>query len=78
MSGLLKLPSSCSIPNKLELLILKPRNVNISATLCLLNMLLLGVLLLWVMRWTLPFTASMRQNSSFNPTIYIGSIQDEA
>jgi hypothetical protein len=29
------------------------------------------------MRWTLPITASMRQNSSFNPTIYIGSIQDE-
>ncbi|MFQ3191293.1 MAG: hypothetical protein ACI936_002431 [Paraglaciecola sp.] len=30
------------------------------------------------MRWTLPITASMRQNSSLNPTIYIGSIQDEA
>lgn len=34
-------------------------------------------LLSWVMRWTLPNTASMRQNSSVNQTIYIGSVQDE-
>jgi hypothetical protein len=38
----------------------------------------IGALLLWVMRWTLPITASMRQNSSFNQTIYIGNIQNEA
>jgi hypothetical protein len=31
-----------------------------------------------VMRWTLPNTASMRQNSIFDQTIYIGNIQDEA
>jgi hypothetical protein len=36
------------------------------------------VILEWVMRWTLPITASMRQNSSFNQTIYIGNIQNEA
>jgi hypothetical protein len=31
-----------------------------------------------VMRWTLPNTASMGQNSIFNQTIYIGKVQDEA
>ena len=35
-------------------------------------------LLRWVMRWTLPNTASMRQNSISNKTIYIGNVQDEA
>jgi hypothetical protein len=30
------------------------------------------------MRWTLPITALMRQNSIFNQTIYIGNVQDEA
>jgi hypothetical protein len=35
-------------------------------------------LLPWVMRWTLPNTASMRQNSIFNETIYIGNVQNEA
>jgi hypothetical protein len=36
------------------------------------------MVLQWVMRWTLPNTASMRQNSIFDQTIYIGNIQDEA
>jgi hypothetical protein len=38
----------------------------------------LGCSLSWVMRWALPNTALMRQNSIFNQTIYIGNVQDEA
>jgi hypothetical protein len=30
------------------------------------------------MGWALPNTASMRQNSSFNQTVYIGNIQHDA